>query len=227
LLIRDEDRAQERVDELRDHLLVFDSWYQFAVHLANDENWNFQTAYNKLKHGPAARVRNDVRMTLTEMDSMDASGRVRLSALTAPEAHDIIKSPIIEVLARAPRSREHVWEASQILLDTELMLSETFMIAWTHAAIYANAARRHFAGRELRLEGIEGPPFPGYPQPGTTPDRPHLRRQLHTFRIPLTVAAGSKTSNAKHVFSFRDRSWIPANFGPRQSGVVVDDHESP
>lgn len=219
LLLADGDNTTECVDQLWNQLLVFESWYNFSMDMVNDDPNNFNTANNKLKHGPAVRARDDIRSIFTLSDPALPDGRQSLSTLTGPEAHDFINKPIIEVLAQAKRQGHRVWEVSQIILDTELMLSEAYMIAWTHAAIFANAASRQFRDRE----GLRGPEFPGYPPIGIKPTQRHLQQRLQVFRIPLTVPQGAKTEDVKHVIVHRD-SYVEVKVGAPLKGLeVVDD----
>ena len=220
LLIREEDRSSERVTDLMGSLLSFDSWYTFAETLATDPIHQFHVANNKLKHGPAVRARDDVLQTFTSANPMRSIGTLSLSDLTGPGAHTI-SDPLLEVLSQAPKGRGRVWEVTQYPIDVDLLLSEAYMLAWTHGAIFSNAAERHFEGRSLDTQ-LGPPPFPGYPDSRITPYRQHLKERLQSFRMPLTVAEGQSPKDAKHIFGLRGR-WIPATFGPPARGVVIDD----
>lgn len=138
-------------------------WFLHGIHLLTSNELTVNAAHNKLKHGLAVRARDDVRIELMVGTSPDADGNLPLSAFRNGNSIPIFDRPMVTYLAR-PYGRPPLGlEVSSLRIEVPLVLSETWMIAQTYAAIFHVAARLHFGD-----EAADIAPYPTLPT-GPTP----------------------------------------------------------
>jgi hypothetical protein len=168
-------------DERITALNVMGAWLQRAMTLLTRDDINLNAGNNKVKHGLAVRSRDDMRLSFTTV-SPGSDGTLPLSAVTGPNAVDIIETVSLDYLAKPSGTggRQHGLEMSTLRLHTPTLLAESWMMAVTYAAMFHIAARRHFAGREFA-----GPAYPALPL-GPTP-RQLLGDAVVGIRHPLTL----------------------------------------
>lgn len=166
---------------------VFADWLQFSSDLLTGTELDLNAVNNKVKHGLAARARDDLKMVLTSVPP-NSDGTITLSSLTGPNAFDIFDRPVIEALSRAPKVDGHRQglEVSRIRVDAAQVLAQAHMIAWTHGAMFHVAASKHFEGRRGLPEYLRAPEHPGYPMGGPRPSHVTNNRPVG-IRAPLTT----------------------------------------
>jgi hypothetical protein len=226
MVIPDSMRENLNSDERLDSALsVFRDWLQFSSDLMTGHELHLNAAHNKVKHGLAVRARDNLRVSFSHQGP-NPDGTVSLSAFTAENSIDIFDRPVIEVLAAGPKVEGHRQglELTQLRVDLPVILAETFMIAWTHGAMFHVAAARHFAGRDLR-DHVKPPVFPGLPVGGPHPH--HIAAQAPVgMRFPMTTPPGGGGIRRPAGLGFRD-VFIPLHFTGEvvRQAVVVDDGE--
>lgn len=222
LVLRGEDLAHGISEDLASPSNVFASWLKYATDLLVGRQSYLNAAHNKVKHGLAARSRNDLRITFTTTPP-NADGTLPLSAVTGPDSYDLFDRPVLEVLVRPPKRNKQTQglELTQIRIDVPEVLVEAHMIAWTHGAMFNVAATRHFTGREHLPDHLKPPAHPGYPLGGPLPEHIHSQAP-RGLRFPLTTPPGGGPPPPAAVV-FRD-SYTPIHFtGTTWTGRVVGD----
>lgn len=170
---------------------VFGAWLTFAIRLLAPGEIDLQAAHNKVKHGLSVRARHDLRGTLT-LGKPNADGTMPLSAFDPSVSVNVFEHPVLEFLAQAPitRGRKQGLEVTQVSLNTAVLLAQSYMLAWTHGAMFSVLAHRHFDQRSEVLSDHVGPPsFPGFPWGGPMPE--HIgSKELVGWRFPITQPPG-------------------------------------
>jgi len=161
---------------------VFGSWIGFAASSLQSGELDFQVAHNKVKHGMAVRARADVRMTLTSVPP-SPKGEVPLSAFAPRKSTDLLRGPVLEFLCRTPSNLGRALELTQLALDPAQLLAESTMIAWTHGALFAVLAHKHF-GCSHAADNSR-PAHPGFPFGGPTPANLRVG-DVSGARFPIT-----------------------------------------
>ena len=139
-------------------------WLVHAMNLLIRDDIDISAGYNKFKHGLAIRSRNDMRVTFVNQELGD--GGVPLSAVTGPDAVDLIDTISVDFLSQ-PRKidgRKPGLEYTTLRLDPAVLLAEAWMIAMTHGAMFHVAAARHFDKRPEAILPVY-PDIPGRPAP--------------------------------------------------------------
>lgn len=186
-------RATEEhdVDLLLAAANVFAAWLTFATRLLAPGEIDLQAAHNKVKHGLSVRARYDLRGTLT-LGKPNVDGSIPLSAFDPSVSVDMFEHPVLEFLAQAPvtHGKKQGLEVTQVSLNTAGLLAQSYMLAWTHGAMFSVLAHRTFDQRSEALSDHVGPPdFPGFPWGGPTPD--HIgAKELVGWRFPITHPPG-------------------------------------
>lgn len=190
---------------------VFATWLDYAINLLLGQELQLNTAHNKIKHGLAARARDDLKVTFA-MTPPSVNDTISMDAITGPNALDIFDGPVIEVLAEGSRvnGQKQGLELTQLKADAPRILAETYMIAWTHGAMFHVAAARHFDGRVGLPKHLGPPAFPGYPVDGPYPE--HVSAENPTgMRFPLTSPPNGGPLKRPAGIAFRNR-FIPLKF---------------
>lgn len=224
-VLREQDLQGGITEDLASASNVFASWFQFSIDLLTGHELQLNAAHNKVKHGLSVRARDDLKVSFTTVPPR-SNGTIPLSALAGPDAVDIFDRPVIEVLAQAPKVNGHRQglELTQLRVDVPAMLSEAYMIAWTHGAMFHIVAAKYLDGREELPDDLQAPKHPGYPLGGPRPEHISAKAPLG-MRFPLTTPVGGGPVQRPAGIAFRDR-FIPLNFtGPemRNIRVVADD----
>lgn len=204
--------------EVNQALNIMGEWLQYAMCLLVRNDININAAHNKVKHGLNVRARGDLRLTFTTVPPND-DGTVPLSSLTGPHAFDIFDSLTMDYLSRPSKQggRKQGLEVSSLRLETNVLLSETSLLATTHAAMFHIAAARHFANQAVPLQ-----PFPKLPL-GPSPTQLAGKKAVG-MRYPVTSPPGGGTIDRKAGIAFLD-SFIPLEIDSDSSmwTVVVDE----
>jgi hypothetical protein len=154
-------------------------------------------AFNKLKHGLAVRSRDDLRVAFIQQAPSD--GTVPLSALTSPDAIDLIDTVSLDYLSR-PRSRQgrkQGMEVATLRLSPATLVAETWMMALTYGAMFHVAAARHLGTHgDVQLAG-----YPDVPA-GPTPDQ-LLKESLIGIRHPVTTPPDGGSIDREAGFAFK------------------------
>ncbi|MBM0227971.1 hypothetical protein [Micromonospora sp. ATA51] len=192
-------------------------WLVHAMRLLVRDDIDINAAHNKLKHGLAVRSRDDLRVTFIQQAPED--GTVPLSALTSPDAIDLIDTISLDYLSRArPRNgRKQGMEVATLRLSPATLLAETWMMALTYGAMFHIAAARHFGARgDVKLAR-----YPDMPT-GPTPDQ-LLKESVIGIRRPLTTPLDGGPSDRAAGIAFYE-GFVPVNIdhAAAQSAVVVD-----
>lgn len=204
-------------EEVNQSLDVMVEWLFHAMSLLVREDININAANNKIKHGLAVRPNAKLLVTLSTQ-APDAEGNVPLSALTGDQSFNVLEGVTAEYLARPrPSKRSQGLEMTVLNLRPVTMLTETWLMATTHAAMFHVAAAQHFNGRDVKFQS-----FPSLPL-NTTPARV-LGGAALGLRYPATTPPDGGPVDRKSGIAFPDR-FMPLNLlreGPRK-GVVVED----
>lgn len=170
---------------------VFASWLTFAVQLLQPGEIDLHAAQNKVKHGLAVRARHDLRGVLT-LGKPNVDGSMPLSAFDPSVSVELFEHPVLEFLAHAPTTdgQKQGLEVTQVSLNTAALLAQSYMLAWTHGAMFSVLAQRHFKQRpDLGSDHLGPPDFPGFPWGGPSPE--HIgAKELVGWRFPITSPPG-------------------------------------
>jgi hypothetical protein len=170
---------------------VFAAWLTFAVQLLQPGEIDLLAAQNKVKHGLAVRARHDLRGVLT-MGKPNGDGNIPLSALDPSVSVELFRHPVLEFLAQAPMTggQKQGLEVTQVSLNTAALLAQSYMLAWTHGAMFSVLAHRHFERQpDLPSDHLGPPDFPGFPWRGPSPE--HIgANELIGWRFPITKPPG-------------------------------------
>ena len=227
MVVRQDDLGVTMSDNIASAVSIFADWLQLSADLLGGHALDLNAAHNKIKHGLAVRGRDDLRVTLTTSPP-NPDGSVALSSLTGPGAIDIFDTPVLEVLARAPKHEGHKQglELTQLRVDVPVILAESYMIAWTLGAMFSVQAESHFRGRAIAPQDFDSPVHPGYPVGG--PATKHIASKAPVgMRFPLTDPPGGGQGSRPLGLGFRD-TFIPLiQSGPviRGSRVVAEEME--
>lgn len=226
-VLREQDLQGGMTEDLASASNVFASWFQFSIDLLMGHELQLNAAHNKVKHGLSVRARDDLKVSFTTVPPR-SDGTMPLSALTGPDAVDIFDRPVIEVLAQAPKVKGHRQglELTQLRVDVPAMLSEAYMIAWTHGAMFHIASAKYLEGREELPDHLQAPKHPGYPLGGPRPEHISAKAPVG-MRFPLTTPPGGGPVQRPAGIAFRD-VFIPLNFTGtemRNIRVVADDEK--
>lgn len=194
------------------------SWVEHAMTLMVSDGLDVNAGHNKLKHGLAVRGRDDQRVEVTAV-APDADGNIPLSAFetSLPVVDDIAAVFLTRQTGRA-NPLAGSWEMTVLNLRPGPILAEALMLNLIYGAVFAVAAERHFAGRD-----VPRPQHPGLPL-GPKPER--IARGVDGMRSPLTRPAGA--SDPRPSVIQRGRQTVPFTFsGEVIAGIVVDDPEVP
>ena len=225
LVLREQDLQNGMTDERASLCRVFAAWVQVAIDLLRGEELHLNAAHNKIKHGLSVRARDDLKVTFVRtLPSED--GTIPVGALTGPDVLDIFDQPVIEVLAQAPKVDGHKQglELTQLRVDVAAVLAETYMIAWTHAAMFHVAASKHFEGRVDLPDYLAPPDYPGLPTSDLHPEHVSGDAPLG-MRFPLTTPPGGGFAKRSAGLALRN-SFLPFEIidaKPRKLHVVADE----
>lgn len=224
LVICEKDLSKGMSTQLTSTCNVFANWLQHAANLLVGETFHLNSAHNKVKHGLAVRARNDLKISLLNSPP-NTDGTIPVSAFAAPGALDIFDRPVIEVLARAPKVDNHQQglELTQLRIDVPSVLAETYMIAWTHGAMFHNASAKHFTGRTGLPDHLHAPSHPGYPVDGPHPTHISGKAPLG-MRFPLTTPPDGSPIRRPAGIAFPDY-FVPLKFTettPFETRIVAD-----
>lgn len=186
------------------------AWLNHASQIMSSENLSTQAANNKIKHGMAVSVRNDLRVEIL-LNAPRADGTIPLSNLGPGKSLPLFDRPALTYLNRPSGTPKRGWEAVSLRVDIPTVLAETWMIAHVYASMFHVAAIKHFGQKipdslapypplvlNRRPEHVVGARPIGYRSPLTNPpDGSFLPRPgglifMNSF-IGLTVNPGSKT----------------------------------
>ncbi|MDJ0314577.1 hypothetical protein [Arthrobacter sp. H35-D1] len=227
LVLIEHDLQKGMTEVLASACNVFADWLQFAVDLLMGHELQLNAAHNKVKHGPAVRARDDLKISFSTSPP-NTDGSISLSALTGPDVVNIFDRPVMEVLAQGPKVQGHKQglELTQLRVDIPAILAEAYMIAWTHGAIFHVAAAQHFTGRCDFPEHLNVPAHPGYPTGGPHPEHIAAKAPIG-MRFPLTTPPGGGAALRPAGIAFRDM-FIPLSFtGTAMGNIrVVEDEET-
>jgi len=92
-----------RDDRVQVWLSLLVAWIGRAHTLLSPDNIYVHGAHNKIKHGMAARARDDLRLTFTTREP-DIDGSVPLSALKPPNGFDVFAGPVLEYVYVPPKT---------------------------------------------------------------------------------------------------------------------------
>lgn len=230
--VHDLDRTDSTsFEDLQSAVDVFGHWITRAMEILTRTDLDTNAANNKFKHGLAVRSRADLKMTFT-LTGPAADGTIPVSALTGPNTADIFDQPVLEFVSRPPKVDGIVqgWELTQLRLDPAALLAETYMLAWTHAALFSVAARRHFDGRAIP-DHTELPAHPGFPIGGPNPN--HIgQHDPIGMRWPITRPLHQEAEPRPPAIVFREGKLVTFTSISKLSSPVqvVDDpywHQPP
>jgi hypothetical protein len=210
--------SQEEHDTLTQALNVMGSWLAHAMTLLTRDDVDINAAHNKVKHGLAVKPTDDLRMAFSTV-APNSDGTLPLSALTDPtKSADIIDGPSLDYLSRGPKTngRQQGLELTTLNLKPAFLLTEAWMMATTHAAMFHIAAAKHFGSREAQIA-----PYPALLSGPTPQDL--LQNTVVGIRQPITLPPGGVPLDRPTGVGLFD-SFVPltVNYAGRRSGILVD-----
>ncbi|GAA3675092.1 hypothetical protein EU513_15215 [Yimella sp. RIT 621] len=207
--------SDTQVDAVQNSIL----WINRAWDLVLPGHLDVNAAYNKIKHGVAARPEDSLRLTFTN-EPPSPEGEVKLSALTGDSAFDLFDTTVLEFISRpgsAKGEEKNGYERTLLRIDIPAVLAEAWMFARTHAALFHTAA---FRLQEASASDIRLPP---YSRPSTGPAPDEVRRApVDGMRFPLTTTPSGKIQRPS-LIAFSDGSARTVTFGPGAPARVIDD----
>ena len=198
-------------------LNVVVTWLIRAMNLLTRTDIEINSAHNKVKHGLVVRSRNDLRLTFSTTGP-DENGVVPLDALTGPDAVDLLDDVVLDYLSRPPKDEhgKNGLEQSSMRLDTDVLLTEAWLLTSAHSALFGVAASRHHESRGT--SATEAPTLPVGPTPQEL-----LGNSVIGLRSPLTLRPDGGDPRSAGI-AFQD-GFVPFTVGGRSSGVVGEARE--
>ena len=199
--------------------LAFDvavSWVRRAMHLVTSNDLTVNAGYNKVKHGLAVRVRDDVRVEFLPVSDVKIgeNGAVLLSSFDG--SVPIIDKPEIAYLVRPFAVPKQGLEVDSLLLDAPVILAETWMMTVVYGALFHNAAERHFDGRDEEIA-----PYPNLPTGPTSAQL--LDGRVQGFREVITsppdVATTPRDSGIFHGSAFTPMN---IDYGSSRTATILE-----
>ena len=189
-------------------------WITRAMLIVSPGHLDLAGASNKIRHGITTTSSNDTRVTFTTSSIIDPA-QIPLEALTGETATDLINSPILQYISRPPGKGgvRHGFERTLLNVDIETALSEAWLIALVHGALFYGAAFRHHRYDPAKV-AIPQPPWVIGPSP-----KQLLRGRYLGLRFPLTTATDGSVHRKSGVATW-DGGFIDMAFGPKTQGVV-------
>lgn len=178
MLLPPTERQQAADDgKLQQALNVMYGWINRAFFLLRRQDLNLNGVANKVKHGLAARARDDLRVDgLPSFHLVD--GGIPASVLNGHSTRPLFDAIAVEAIGR-PVSGE-AFEQTVLMLRPGALLAEAHMMAVVHAAAFHVAAVAHLGERAA----FAPPPYPSLPL-GPTPEQVHGDKTVGSRR-PIT-----------------------------------------
>lgn len=207
------------------------AWIYRAANLLVHESIDLNGAYNKIKHGLAARARDDHRMTILRTPP-NPDGTVPVSAFQGDEAIDVFTRVTLQVLTRPANEGKTGLELTSLHLVPEKLLAESWMLATVLGAVFHTATRSHLqrhpapegnapqTGSSLSRRPPELPNFPSLPF-GPSPAR-LVGDDLVGMRGPVTHRRDGNESRGPALVTERSHITFTVDMAGAQSGQVVD-----
>lgn len=192
------------------------AWANYATWLLTNIEIPINAAHNKLKHGLATSVRNDLRIEWITTPP-NADGNLPLSAFGEDRSLPLFDRPMLTYLSRPPRRLKQGLELTHLRVDLPTVLTETWMIANIYAAMFHIAAREHYG--EARHDNIA--PYPKLAA-GRLPEHVIGYRPLG-YRTAVTLPPDGATAPRPSGLAFYGHFLpIKIDFDSKSQGVVVD-----
>lgn len=206
----------EMAEEANQSLNVMADWVRHAMSLLVRDDININAANNKIKHGLAVRPKAKTLATITTIPP-NADGSVPLSALSDENSFNVLEGITAEYLSRpqTPGRRQGL-EMTVLNLRPVTLLTEAWLIATVHAAMFHIAAAKHFADRDVTIQ-----PYPALPL-DTTPERV-VGGAAIGVRYPVTTPPDGGLVDRVEGIAFPNHFLSTKFFSEEpQKGVIVD-----
>ena len=199
-------------DALKSAVAVFARWIERAVELMTRSDLDLNHGHNRIKHGFAVRARDDMKVSFSPLGP-DTDGSISAAALNESSV-DILSGQVMEFLAKGPGKGSGL-ELVQAQLDAVSMLAESYMLAWTHAAIFRTAFQL------IRRTAPEVSLAPPFPVGGPLPHHIVADTTVLGMRFPLTLpdTGEPRSFGVAFVREFRDLTF---NGAPMRNIRVTD-----
>ena len=199
-------------DTLESAVSVFARWMERAVELMTRNDLDLNHGHNRIKHGFAVRARDDMKVSFSPLRP-DTDGSISAAALNESSV-DILSGQVMEFLAKGPGKGSGL-ELVQAQLDAVSMLAESYMLAWTHAAIFRTAFQL------IRRTAPEVSLAPPFPVGGPLPHHIVADTTVLGMRFPLTLSdtGQPRSGGVAFVREFRELTFN----GPPMRNIRVTD----
>lgn len=177
--------SQDPADSLEASRSIHIGWVNFAIGLMVQREPDINAVYNKVKHGLAARVQDDLLLSFTTTPPA-ADGTIGADVLNGPTTATLMDGVTVEFMARRKglgKGRTGL-ELTQMRTNPAATIAEASALMLTHALLFHAAARRHFASRPIPV-GREIPSFPGRFVGGPLPGQLRVNRPV-ALKYPLS-----------------------------------------
>lgn len=194
------------------------AWLNHATHLLTSDGLEVNAANNKMKHGLAVRMRNDVRIELMVGLQPRGDGTVPLSAFGVGKSIPIFDRPMLTYLSRPHPAKKNGLETSSLRVDVPLVLAEAWMISLYYGAFFHVAAAAHFTA------GEERPTIAPYPTMPLSPTPDELLGNVPLgYRGVVTTPPGGGVPRESGLFFHGMFQQMTIDIEGKTSAVIVDD----